>query len=96
MKKIFLSLCLALLVCSCSYQRFEVAGTKPSTVPTYEGTTHFVFWGIGQSKEIDPNEVCGVRGVNSVESYDSFLNGLFSVITWGIYSPRNYAIYCNR
>lgn len=88
-----LAICAALLS-GCSYQKFQLDAASPSTVPTYQGTSHFVFWGIGQTKEINPREVCGARGFASVETSYSFLDGLLTGITYGIYSPRTYAVYC--
>lgn len=55
--------------------------------------THFIFWGMGQTREINPKEVCGKKEVVAVETNISFINGLISMLTYGIYSPRNYSIY---
>ena len=96
MKKLFAISVLILSLAACSTQKFELDTTSHTSIPTYEGTSHFVFWGIGQEKQLYPAEVCGARGISSVETHDSFLNGLFSVITWGIYSPRDYAVYCKN
>lgn len=96
MKKYLIIALLALSLAACSTQKFELDASSHTSIPTYEGTSHFVFWGIGQEKKLYPVEVCGMRGVSSVETHDSFLNGLLSAITWGIYSPRSYAIYCRN
>lgn len=79
---------------SCVTQNFRLSEGPAKTVPAYEGTSHFIFWGIGQEKEIDPKEVCGTRKIAQVQSSLSFINGLLSGITYGIYSPRDYAIFC--
>ena len=93
MKKILICAGLLLALSSCSTQRFDMDG-KRATIPSYEGTSHFVFWGIGQEKDYNPREICGNRGVSSINTHHSFLDGLFGVITWGIYAPESYAIYC--
>ena len=54
-----------------------------------------MFWGLGQVKEVNPNEICGGRGVASVEAGQNFWHGVASMLTWGIYEPREYRIYCN-
>ena len=95
MKKLIVCLGLALALSACSTQRFELA-TRTTTIPNYEGTSHFIFWGLGQEKTYNPKEICGAKGVNSIDTHHSFLDGLFSAITWGIYAPESYAIYCNR
>lgn len=79
---------------SCSTQTLKITNGNAKTVPNYEGTSHFIFWGIGQEKLIDPKEVCGERKVAQVSTKTSFLNGLLAGITWGIYEPRDYSIYC--
>lgn len=83
-----------LLLSGCCTQRFDLSGTR-GTIPTYEGKSHFIFWGLGQTKDINPNEICGRRGVRSVDSHITFVDGLLSGITWGIYNPQSYSIYCN-
>jgi hypothetical protein len=92
MKKI-ITIILMASVTGCTYQKFQL-DDKAATIPTHEGTNHFVFWGLGQTKEVDPNEVCGSRGTSSVETRYSFVDGLLTGITYGIYSPRTYAVYC--
>jgi hypothetical protein len=86
-------LILALLIGGCTYQKFQLED-RLATVPSKEGTNHFIFWGLGQTKTVDPREVCGSKGVSAVETRYTFINGLLSGITYGIYSPRNYVIYC--
>lgn len=95
MKKI-LGMCMVLLMLSaCSTQKFGLS-PQVNTIPSYEGTSHFVFWGIGQEKKYDPVEICGYRGVNAIDTHTSFLDGFLGALTWGIYAPESYAIYCNK
>jgi len=93
MKMLSLTL-LFVFLCSCSTQNLKITKGDVRTVPTYEGTSHFIFWGIGQEKLINPHEVCGDKAVAQVATRTSFLNGLLGGLTWGIYSPRDYVIYC--
>ena len=94
MKKFLYLIALCLLMSGCCHQKFDLNNTR-ATIPSYEGTSHFVFWGLGQTKEVDPNEICGERGIASVETGQSFWHGLAAGLTYGIYSPREYRIYCN-
>lgn len=96
MKKLILMLYLVLFLQGCATQQFPINENKVPTIPTYEGITHFVFWGIGQTRQINPQEVCGKKEVAAVETNTSFVHGLISMFTYGIYSPRNYAIYCKQ
>lgn len=82
-----------LALTGCVTQTFKLQGAT-KTMPSYEGTSHFVFWGIGQEKVLDPKEVCREKNVSQVQTSYSFVDGLLSGLTWGIYSPRSYAIYC--
>lgn len=93
MKKTVICFGLALALSACSTQRFDLDGRR-TTIPTYEGTSHFVFWGLGQEKSYNPHEICGKRGISSIDTHHSFLDGLFNGLTWGIYAPESYAIYC--
>jgi len=93
MKNILLSIILFFAV-SCSTQNLKISKSPTKTIPTYEGTSHFIFWGLGQEKLIDPKEVCGDRAIAQVSTSTSFLNGLLGGLTWGIYAPRDYIIYC--
>ena len=95
MKK-YAVLCGLLLLSGCCTQQFPLKNDKMATVPTYEGTSHFILWGLGQSKEINPKDVCGKKEVIGVETHYSFVQGLLTGITYGIYSPRGYAIYCKQ
>lgn len=94
MIKILYLLAVVLFLQSCATQQFPINDDNVPTVPTYEGTNHFIFWGIGQTKVINPKDVCGTRKIRAIESHYSFLQGLLTILTYGIYSPRGYAIYC--
>ena len=94
MRKILSLAVAAVLMSGCCHQKFDM-GNSRATIPTYEGTSHFIFWGLGQTKEVNPNEICGSRGVASVEAGQGFWHGFASALTWGIYEPREYRIYCN-
>ena len=97
MKKILMASAVALALGGCSVQQFTVTGNKVPTVPAYEGTSTFIFWGLGQTKVMDPKEICNNRGgVRAIETRYTFLDGLANSITFGIYAPHGYAIYCNR
>jgi hypothetical protein len=95
MKKAMFIFATLLILSSCCRQRFLI-DDNAKTIPTYTGTSHFIFWGLGQEEKIDPKEVCDSGKISNVETHLSFLNGLLSGITYGIYSPRNYEIFCEK
>jgi hypothetical protein len=98
MKKfIFLFLILLiLLVVNCSTQKFYLTEDGERLIPMKEGTSHFFVAGIGQTKEISAVQVCDERPVVAVETSYSFVDGLLGAITYGIYYPRSYTIYCGK
>ena len=96
MKKILFCLTICLMLSGCYTQHFPIKSTQAPTVPTYEGTSHFVFWGIGQTKTINPKDVCGTKDVLAVNTHTSFWQGLVSTLTYGIYAPRGHAVYCKQ
>lgn len=92
-----LLLCFAFFVTSCATQHFNLVGEKTRTVPSYEGKHHFIFWGLGQEKMVNPSEACKKnQKIEAVDTHLTFLDGLLSGITWGIYYPRSYAVYCSK
>lgn len=100
MKKLLVLLFCASVIAvlsACSTQSFEINPNPVATSePSYEGTNHFLLWGIGQIQTMHPGEACGPEGVNRVETTETFVNGLLSTLTFGIYAPRSYAVYCNN
>ena len=97
-KIVILAFCVLTIIglSACSTQRFNINPNPISTeMPSYEGTNHFLFWGIKQIQTMNPGVACGPQGVNRVEVEETFFNGLLRTVTLGIYSPRSYAVYCN-
>ena len=95
MKKLAILLTV-LALSGCCVQQFSTQNHRIPSIPTYEGTNHFILGGFAQSKQIDTEDVCGTKGIAGVETYVSGWNYLASVLTWGVYSPRGYAIYCKQ
>lgn len=85
----------ALALGACSKQTFELGGGG-SRVAQDASSTFFV-GGIGQQHKINAAQVCGGKAnVASVETEQTFLNGLLGAVTGGIYSPRQYRVVCSR
>ena len=100
MKKIFtlIAIISSLFLCSCSTQRIAVGSKSrevPKTNPHYSYWDNFLFWGVGQTKFNNAQELCkNNNGVDFVETRLSFAQGLLTGLTYGIYSPRTINIYC--
>ena len=97
MKKLTLLLCSVVIVTlgGCSTQKF-VSDTSMG-YKAMDRWDHFFFWGIGQEKTNYVERVCGSKeNLVRIETEDSFLSGLLTGLTYGIYSPRVARIYCRR
>jgi len=96
MKKLMILLLIS-IVSSCATQQFNLKEGKTRTIPDYEGKHHFIFWGIGQEKNVNTHEVCETnQQLEAVNSHLTFVDGLLTAFTWGIYYPRSYAVYCSK
>ncbi|HGE8270036.1 TPA: Bor family protein [Aeromonas hydrophila] len=95
MKKVLLTTVVAMLLAGCAQQGFTV-NSGNTVKPTKNVTHHFFISGLGQSKTIDAATVCnGADKVVRVEAQHTFLNGLLSAVTLGIYTPREARVYCS-
>jgi hypothetical protein len=95
MKKLAIA-ALVLSLTGCAIQRFDV---RPDTQNAAKHDDSQTFWvgGIGQSEEIDAAKVCGsVGNVQRVETQVTAGNVGLTILTLGIYSPRQIRVYCTR
>ena len=84
-----------LLITGCAQQTFTVQN-KPAVAPKETITHHFFVSGIGQ-KTVDAAKICGgAENVVKTETQQTFVNGLLSFITLGIYTPLEARVYCSQ
>ncbi len=99
MKKILICLCLALALSACGNDHVMRFNLKPqqnvNTTPTYEGRSHFFFWGMWQKTDYNIENVCRASGINAIDTHWTFYDSLMGGLTMGIYAPESYSIYCN-
>jgi hypothetical protein len=100
-KNLIITFFACLLIASCATQTFNVNPNVKREVPS--GNPHFSKWsnffvsGIGQTSFQNASEMCKDNGgIAFVETRQSFAQGLVTVVTYGIYSPRTMNIYCNK
>lgn len=92
MKKILLFCTLAFFVSSCYSVKYNV-GKGPQTGVEVKAKNHFVIAGlapVGDQKS--PQELAGNSSDYEVEITHSFVDGLLSAITFGIYTPTTTII----
>jgi hypothetical protein len=95
MKKITTLLLALIFLTSCSAQTSLFNNSLDQTL-TKEGTHHFFFWGIGQTKNENLIQICGdPDNIAKTQTIDTFPNLLGQVITLGIWLPRTYKVYCS-
>lgn len=95
MKKLAIA-AIVLSLTGCAIQRFDV---RPDTqnAPTHDNSQTFWVGGLGQSEDIDAAKVCGgASNVQRVETQMTAGNIGLTMLTLGIYSPRQIRVYCTR
>ena len=87
-------LVLILLLSACATQQFDIANTQGASASFNENQT---FWvgGIGQEVQVNGAQACGdASKVAHVETQLTAGNIALTILTLGIYAPRNIAITC--
>ena len=91
---ISIALGLTVLLSACATQQFDLApvnGAKPS----FNENQTFWVGGIGQETSVDGAQACGdASKVARVETRQTAGNVGLTILTLGIYSPRQLAITC--
>jgi len=90
---LLIALALMFALSACATQTFKVSGS-PRGMPKMEESQSFFVWGIGQEKVTRAKRVCGRRGVRAVQTKLTFVDGLLTVLTAGLYSPRTAKVCC--
>ena len=83
---------LALLSTGCFHQKVHSGLTPSETIVEKEFVATWL-WGIVPAEPIDVRQQCP-SGVATVETQQSFLNGLVGALTLGIYSPQRLLVTC--
>ncbi len=95
MRKVLL-ISMALALCGCATQRFDVR-TPATPYPALDEAQTFWIGGVGQDQELDATRVCGSSAkVVRVEMEQTAGNIGVSLLTLGVYSPRQVRVYCAR
>ena len=80
------------LVAGC-YHQIVQTGRMPGPVVIEKPWTATWLWGLVAAEEINVATQCP-SGVATVETQQSFLNGLVAALTIGIYEPREVTVTC--
>ena len=91
MQRLVLLLGAALLLGACHTMRFEVGEGRSSNV-VYQRKSFYV-GGLFPTRTVDVSQFCPA-GAIAVREETTFLDGLFDLITLGIWTPRSSWYYC--
>tara|TARA_S200000501_G_C20720676_1_gene698339 strand:+ start:271 stop:630 length:360 start_codon:yes stop_codon:yes gene_type:complete len=95
MKKFSILFFTLMFLTSCSTQTSLFNNSLDQKL-TKEGTHHFFFWGVGQTKNEDLTQICGDSdSIARTQTIDTFPNLLGQVLTLGVWLPRTYRVYCS-
>jgi hypothetical protein len=85
---------LTLLLSACATQQFDIAPTSGAK-PSFNENQTFWLGGLGQEETVDGAKACGdASKVARVETQLTAGNIALTILTLGIYAPRNIAITC--
>ncbi|GAA3939872.1 Bor family protein [Litoribacillus peritrichatus] len=90
---IIAGLYLMLMACS-SVTIHPTATFKYSSEPTYQDSRHFFFWGLVGQTRVDVKQICQQKRVVQMQSQATFVDGLLTLITLGIYAPHSVKVWC--
>ena len=85
------ALTLLAALCACHTMQFEVA--EPPYGETVYERKSFYLWGLTPTRVVDGLEHCPA-GVGGVKEETRFSDGLFQLLTLGIWSPRSSWYTC--
>jgi hypothetical protein len=91
--KASIKLALGLVVLPACYHQVVQTGRTPGTTVVEKPWTATWLWGIVPATPIDVTQNCP-GGIATVETKMTFMNGLVSGLTLGIYTPRDVKVTC--
>lgn len=94
--RIAMVFCLIFMVSGCfrhTYVTDKPAAVHPANNKQFKG---FFLYGIIPTEPQTPLQDICPNGVARIETEESFINGLASYLTRGIYTPRTARIYCQE
>lgn len=96
MRKIAAVALMAVLSSGCATQTYLISPQSQTNVKAdHEEMQTFFVNGLGQQQEVNATEVCkGQNNVAKIETEQNLLNGVLGFLTSGIYTPRQFRVYC--
>lgn len=82
---------LAVGVAACHTMHFDVVDQPEAKV--VEERKNYFLWGLAPTVEVDVRDHCP-NGVSAIREEQTFVDGVFELITLGIWSPRSSWYHC--
>ncbi len=73
----------------------EVSG-KLTAVPEYEDSKSFYFWGLSGEHRVDVKKICGDTEALQMQSQQTLVDGVLTLLTLGIYAPHTVKVWCKN
>ena len=67
---------------------------KRADDPTWSDQKQYFFWGLVGENTVDLKNVCGGGEVASTQAETTFVDGLFTALTIGVWAPRHAKVWC--
>jgi len=95
LKRIIATAAVAVVLNGCYAVTLRPQGeAKLISEPARETSYDFYFWGLSKKYNIDGKAMCST-GLRQLQVRTSLVDGLLTLVTLGIYSPRSVAVWCN-
>ena len=91
--KASIALALGLVMLPACYHQVVQTGRTPGPTTVEKPWTATWLWGIVPASPIDVTQNCP-GGIATVETKMTFMNGLVTAVTLGIYTPRDVKVTC--
>jgi hypothetical protein len=88
-----LTLAAICLLASACYRQVVQTGLTPGSTVVHNPWTPFFLWGLVSPVTVDVTSQCR-SGIATVETQQTFVNGLVSALLFGLYSPRDVKVTC--
>lgn len=87
----------ALTLSACANVTITKGGGDPvSASPNYEDSKSYFIGGLVGEHTVDVKKACDGGEAKQMQSRTTFLNGVVSILTLGIYTPRTARVWCEE
>jgi len=93
-KKLLICASLAILAGCSTVTIHPKQSAELTTEPTYQERKSFYLAGLIGEERVNVSEVCEEKEAVQMQSQQTFVDGLLTVVTLGIYAPHTAKVWC--